>query len=97
MKGSVIPCLGNNGNGSLQCLPCRLNGTCGSLVANALTIITSYGLRSGMDVGDAIKGLIGHGCHRAPVVDGDGKIMSCVDAIGKAIRLHSGEFETVPE
>jgi hypothetical protein len=31
------------------------------------------------------------------VVDGDGKIMSCVDAIGKAIRLHSGEFETVPE
>ncbi len=66
------------------------SGTCASLVANALTIITSYGLRSGMDVGDAIKGLIGHGCHKAPVVDGNERIMSCVDAIGKAIRLHSG-------
>jgi ribonucleoside-diphosphate reductase alpha chain len=65
------------------------SGTCGSLVANALTIITSYGLRSGMEVGDAIKGLIGHGCHRAPVVDGDDRISSCVDAIGKAIRLHA--------
>lgn len=66
------------------------SGTCGSLVANALTIITSYGLRSGMDVTDAVKGLIGHGCHRAPVDDGDERITSCVDAIGKAIRLHSG-------
>ncbi len=66
------------------------SGTCASLVANALTIITSYGLRSGMDVGDAIKGLIGHGCHKAPVVDGNERITSCVDAIGKAIRLHSG-------
>jgi len=73
------------------------SGTCGSLVANALTIITSYGLRSGMDVGDAIKGLIGHGCHRAPVVDADEKIMSCVDAIGKAIRLHSGIQEKPDE
>ena len=66
------------------------SGTCASLVVNALTIITSYGLRSGMDVGDAIKGLIGHGCHKAPVVDGNERITSCVDAIGKAIRLHSG-------
>ena len=65
------------------------SGACGSLVANALTIITSYGLRSGMDASDAIKGLIGHGCHRAPVVDGDERITSCVDAIGKAIRLHA--------
>ncbi len=66
------------------------SGTCGSLVANALTIITSYGLRSGMDVTDAIKGLIGHGCHRAPVRDGDNNITSCVDAIGRAIRIHAG-------
>ncbi len=66
------------------------SGTCASLVANALTIITSYGLRSGMDVGDAIKGLIGHGCHKAPVVDGEETILSCVDAIGKAIRIHTG-------
>jgi len=66
------------------------SGTCGSLVANALTIITSYGLRSGMDVTDAIKGLIGHGCHRAPVRDEDNNVSSCVDAIGKAIRIHAG-------
>lgn len=67
------------------------SGTCGSLVANALTIITSYGFRSGMDVGDAIKALIGHGCHRSAVFDLDGeRIVSCVDAIGKAIRLHAG-------
>lgn len=66
------------------------SGTCGSLVANALTIITSYGLRSGMAVTDAIKALVGHGCQRAPVDDGDERITSCVDAIGKAIRLHSG-------
>ena len=73
------------------------SGTCGSLVANALTIITSYGLRSGMEVGDAIKGLIGHGCHRAPVVDGDDRISSCVDAIGKAIRLHAQLQEETDE
>ncbi len=73
------------------------SGTCGSLVANALTIITSYGLRSGMEVGDAIKGLIGHGCHRAPVVDGDDRISSCVDAIGKAIRLHAQLQEEADE
>ena len=73
------------------------SGTCGSLVANALTIITSYGLRSGMDASDAIKGLIGHGCHRAPVNDGDEKITSCVDAIGKAIRLHAGSQEDPDE
>lgn len=66
------------------------SGTCASLVANALTMVTSYGLRSGMDVDDAIRGLTGHGCHKAPVFDGDEKISSCVDAIGKAIRLHSG-------
>ena len=73
------------------------SGTCGSLVANALTIITSYGLRSGMEVGDAIKGLIGHGCHRAPVVAGDDRISSCVDAIGKAIRLHAQLQEETDE
>lgn len=66
------------------------SGTCGSLVANALTIVTSYGLRSGMAVDDVIKGLMGHGCHRTPVIDGDDRILSCVDAIGKAIRMHSG-------
>ncbi|WP_139800684.1 hypothetical protein [Geothermobacter hydrogeniphilus] len=70
------------------------SGTCASLVANALTMITSYGLRSGMEVADAIKGLIGHGCHKAPVFDEDGQIMSCVDAIGKAIRIHA---DLVPE
>lgn len=72
------------------------SGTCGSLVANALTIITSYGLRSGMDVRDALKGLIGQGCHRAPVVDGDKRITSCVDAIGKAIQLHT-ESQKIPD
>lgn len=67
------------------------SGTCASLVANALTIITSYGLRSGMEITDAVKGLIGHGCHRPPVLDEDGeRISSCVDAIGRAIRLHTG-------
>jgi len=66
------------------------SGTCASLVANALTMITSYGLRSGMDVTDAIKGLIGHGCRKAPVYDEGGQITSCVDAIGKAIRIHAG-------
>jgi hypothetical protein len=72
------------------------SGTCGSLVANALTIITSYGLRSGMNASDAIKGLTGHGCHRSPIVDGDERITSCVDAIGKAIRLHAG-FQKEPD
>jgi hypothetical protein len=70
------------------------SGTCASLVANALTMVTSYGLRSGMDVNDAIRGLIGHGCHKAPVHDGGETIMSCVDAIGRAIRLHTGDLDT---
>ncbi|TFH67008.1 MAG: TSCPD domain-containing protein [Gemmatimonadales bacterium] len=73
------------------------SGTCGSLIANALTTITSYGLRSGLGVRDAIKGLIGHGCHRAPVIDGDERILSCVDAIGKALRLHAGFLENPDE
>lgn len=66
------------------------SGTCASLVANALTMVTSYGLRSGMEVSDAVKGLIGHGCHRPPVIEDGERIISCVDAIGRAIRLHVG-------
>jgi hypothetical protein len=73
------------------------SGTCGSLVANALTIITSYGLRSGMGVDDAIKGLVGHGCHRPPVLDDGECITSCVDAIGRAIRIHCGRTRSPVE
>ena len=73
------------------------SGTCGSLVANALTIVTSYGLRSGMEVTDAIKGLIGHGCHRSAVLDDGEHITSCVDAIGRAIRLHAGLVPSLVE
>jgi len=65
------------------------SGTCASLVANALTMVTSYGLRSGMEVGDAVKALLGHGCHRPPVEDEGEMVNSCVDAIGRAIRLHA--------
>lgn len=93
--GKIYVTLNDDDSGKLMEIFVRFgkSGTCASLVANALTIITSYGLRSGMDVTDAVKGLIGHGCHRAPVIDGDDRITSCVDAIGKAIRLHAGLLE----
>lgn len=66
------------------------SGTCASLVANALTMVTSYGLRSGMEATDAIKALVGHGCHKTPVYDDGVLVSSCVDAIGKAIKIHLG-------
>lgn len=93
--GKIYVTLNDDDSGKLMEIFVRFgkSGTCASLVANALTIITSYGLRSGMEVSDAVKGLIGHGCHRAPVIDGDDRITSCVDAIGKAIRLHAGLLE----
>lgn len=69
------------------------SGTCASLVANALTMVTSYGLRSGMEFGDAVKALLGHGCHRPPVDDEGEMVSSCVDAIGRAIRLHAQSFQ----
>lgn len=90
--GEVFVTMNDSDTGDLMEIFVRFgkSGTCASLVANALTMITSYGLRSGMDVTDAIKGLIGHGCHKAPVYDEGGQITSCVDAIGKAIRIHAG-------
>lgn len=66
------------------------SGSCGSLVANSLARTASLALRGGIDYRDVIKDMIGQACHRAPVMDGEFKIRSCVDAIGQALRIHTG-------
>lgn len=38
-------------------------GGCGSAMANAMATLLSYGLRSGLEPGDAVKALSGISCH----------------------------------
>ncbi|MDO3380427.1 TSCPD domain-containing protein [Geoalkalibacter halelectricus] len=75
------------------------SGTCASVVANCTTMAVSKGLRSGLDPLDALKCFVGHSCHRPPAFDNGTMILSCMDAIGKALREHMGledEIEDKP-
>jgi len=65
-------------------------GKCGGCAASqceAIGRMVSLGLRSGIPVRNVIKQLIGISCH-SPAGIPENKILSCSDAIGKALQLH---------
>jgi len=53
-------------------------GGCGSAMGDVIAKLISYGLRSGMEIGDAIKALEGNACHLGKE--------TCFHNVAKAIR-----------
>lgn len=61
-------------------------GGCCSAMADGIARLVSYGLRSGLDPGDAIKALFGISCHLGP--------KTCLNEVASAIRLVMRHLET---
>jgi hypothetical protein len=61
-------------------------GGCCSAMADGIARLVSYGLRSGLDPGDAIKALSGISCHLGP--------KTCLNEVASAIRLVMKHLET---
>jgi len=67
-------------------------GGCAASQTETIGRLVSLALRSGIDVEDVIKQLRNISCHQ-PIWDNGGRILSCADAIGKALeRHHKKEF-----
>ena len=62
-------------------------GGCAASQSEAIGRLASLALRSGIEPEDVIRQLKGISCH-TPVWHREGKILSCADAIGKAIDWH---------
>jgi ribonucleoside-diphosphate reductase alpha chain len=62
-------------------------GGCAASQSEAIGRLVSLALRSGIDPEDIMRQLKGISCH-APVWYREGKILSCADAIAKAIEWH---------
>jgi ribonucleoside-diphosphate reductase alpha chain len=65
-------------------------GGCAAAQSEAVSRMVSLALRSGVDVDSVIKQLGGIRC-ASPRISQDGTIMSCPDAIGKALSKHLGK------
>jgi len=65
-------------------------GGCAASQSEAIGRLVSLALRSGVDPGDIIRQLKGISCH-TPVWYREGKILSCSDAVAKAIEWHLDE------
>nr|MDO8135360.1 adenosylcobalamin-dependent ribonucleoside-diphosphate reductase [Candidatus Njordarchaeum guaymaensis] len=65
-------------------------GGCAAAQSEAVSRMISLALRSGVDVDSVIKQLGGIRC-ASPRITPDGTILSCPDAIGKAIAKHIGK------
>ncbi|WXG45073.1 MAG: TSCPD domain-containing protein [Promethearchaeati archaeon SRVP18_Atabeyarchaeia-1] len=65
-------------------------GGCAAAQSEAVSRMISLALRSGVDVDSVIKQLGGIRC-ASPRISQDGTIMSCPDAIGKALARHLGK------
>jgi len=65
-------------------------GGCAASQSEAIGRLVSLAFRSGIDPEDIIRQLKGISCH-APVWYREGKILSCADAIAKAIEWHLRE------
>jgi ribonucleoside-diphosphate reductase alpha chain len=63
-------------------------GGCAASQSEAIGRLVSLAWRSGIPADPVIKQLIGISCHK-PAGFGDNKILSCADAIAKAVRLHT--------
>ena len=70
-------------------------GGCAASQSEAIGRLVSLALRSGIEAEDVVRQLKGISCH-APVWHRDGKILSCADAIGKAIDWHLQEKKGMP-
>jgi ribonucleoside-diphosphate reductase alpha chain len=66
-------------------------GGCADSQAEAIGRLTSLALRSGIHPKEIIKELKGISCHR-PFGFGPIRVLSCADAIGKALELHIQEM-----
>ncbi|MBI3581589.1 MAG: vitamin B12-dependent ribonucleotide reductase [Nitrospinae bacterium] len=59
-------------------------GGCAASQTESIGRLVSLALRSGIDASELKKNLVGISCHQ-PAWDNGGKILSCADAIGKAL------------
>jgi ribonucleoside-diphosphate reductase alpha chain len=62
-------------------------GGCAASQSEAIGRLASLALRSGIEAEEVVRQLKGISCH-VPVWHRDGRILSCADAIGKAIDWH---------
>lgn len=65
-------------------------GGCAASQAEAIGRLVSLALRSGIDAEDVTRELTGISCHQPAWGEG-GRILSCADAIGKAMQRHVSE------
>ncbi|MBI5179572.1 MAG: vitamin B12-dependent ribonucleotide reductase [Nitrospinae bacterium] len=59
-------------------------GGCAASQTESIGRLVSLAMRSGIDANELVKQLIGVSCHQ-PAWDNGGKVLSCADAIGKAL------------
>jgi ribonucleoside-diphosphate reductase alpha chain len=71
-------------------------GGCAASQSEAIGRLVSLALRSGIEPETVIKQLKGISCHM-PVWAQEGKILSCSDAVGKAIEWHLCEKREMPK
>jgi ribonucleoside-diphosphate reductase alpha chain len=69
-------------------------GGCAASQSEAIGRLVSLALRSGIEPEDVVRQLKGISCHM-PVWYQEGKILSCADAIAKAIEWHLQDKEKV--
>ncbi len=65
-------------------------GGCAASQCEAIGRLVSLAWRSGVQARQAVKQLIGITCHK-PAGFGENKILSCADAVAKAIQMHMSE------
>jgi ribonucleoside-diphosphate reductase alpha chain len=70
-------------------------GGCAASQSEAIGRLVSLAFRSGVEPEDIIRQLKGISCH-TPVWYREGKILSCADAVAKAIEWHLGEKPETP-
>ncbi|MFB3885273.1 MAG: vitamin B12-dependent ribonucleotide reductase [Thermodesulfobacteriota bacterium] len=70
-------------------------GGCAASQSEAIGRLVSLAFRSGIEPEDVVRQLKGISCH-VPVWHQEGKILSCSDAIAKAIAWHLQDKEKVP-
>jgi ribonucleoside-diphosphate reductase alpha chain len=71
-------------------------GGCAASQSEAIGRLVSLAFRSGVEPEDVVKQLKGISCH-TPVWHKEGKVLSCSDAVGKAIEGHLQEKRSVPK
>ncbi len=68
---------------------CRFGkaGSCGSAIMDGMTRMISYGLRSGLEVSQVIRGLEGISCHLGS--------NTCMNALAKALQMITFQTERI--